>query len=359
MIKIYMGTVILQCNEKNEPDVRSWIFQVQRELQQGESLAWTWSCGRVRKIQVGDRIFLQRTGNPPRGYFASGYTTSAVEEEQLRLQDPAYQDLSEAYHSSFYGSSFKICFNIDSIVNFDFPLQIDYLQSLPQFEGCKFIRFGSGTSLDSDYAQFLEEEWEKHAQKLSSQGLGARPESKVNSLDLSEDLLDESFKHNANHFEEQVTNIQTNADDISSIQEAEILKSKFGNISGKERETVIQARRGQGLFRKQVIDYWSTCAVTGCVEHSLLRASHIKPWAQCCFEEALDPFNGLLLSPSIDATFDAGYISFDDSGKILISDYLSRSDAQVLGLHSSLCLSKIHSKHQYYLSYHRQNIFRF
>jgi hypothetical protein len=59
-----------------------------------------------------------------------------------------------------------------------------------------------------------------------------------------------------------IEEVRDNADDISSIQEAEILKSKFGNISGKERETVIQARRGQGLFRKQVIDYWSTCAVT-------------------------------------------------------------------------------------------------
>jgi len=60
--------------------------------------------------------------------------------DQLRLRNPAYQDLSEACHNSFYNDSFKICFEIDSIVNFDFPLEIDYLKSLPQFEGCQFTR---------------------------------------------------------------------------------------------------------------------------------------------------------------------------------------------------------------------------
>jgi len=131
-----------------------------------------------------------------------------------------------------------------------------------------------------------------------------------------------------------------------SVQENEALNNRFGDISEKERETVTQARRGQGLFRNQVVEYWSTCAVTGCAEHSLLRASHIQPWAKCNLEEALDPFNGLLFSPSLDAAFDAGYISFDNAGKILIPKYLSQSDAQISGISSSLRLSKIHSKHQ-------------
>jgi hypothetical protein len=60
----------------------------------------------------------------------------------------------------------------------------------------------------------------------------------------------------------------------------------------------------------------------------------------------------------LDAAFDAGYISFDNAGKILISQYLSQSDAQILGIFSSLRLSKIHSKHQQYLVCHRQNIFK-
>lgn len=531
-----MDTVILQCNERDEPGVRSWILEVQGELKEGESLDWTWSCGRVRKIQVGDRIFLQRTGDPPRGYFASGYTMDASQEEQLRLQNPAYQDLSEAYHNSFYNNSFKICFKIDSIVNFDFPLEIDYLESLPQFDGCKFKRQGGGTSFNSDYAQFLEQEWEKHTRKLSRQGLGVRlidtycsnaakrtkddkyseayelysaalilnpnyPQAKIGlgnsliylerfaeaitaytdalslktkfdkiayfkravaysrikdyqsavedykkaveidpdlfeahlklgdvlsrmgqneaaiesyseairvnpskatayvnrgkafsrlnhlreaeedwkralevdptlkevvsklidtigSLDLSEDSLDKNIKKHSHDSEEQETDNQTDESNILSAQETEILNNRFGNISEKERETVTQARRGQGLFRNQVIEYWSTCAVTGCAEHSLLRASHIKPWAKCNLEEALDPFNGLLLSPSLDAAFDTGYISFDNAGKILISEYLSQSDAQILGIFPSLHLSNIHSRHQQYLAYHRQNIFK-
>ncbi|RKY67696.1 MAG: HNH endonuclease, partial [Candidatus Latescibacterota bacterium] len=30
-------------------------------------------------------------------------------------------------------------------------------------------------------------------------------------------------------------------------------------------------------------------------------------------------YNGLLLSPNLDACFDSGFISFDDAGNILIS----------------------------------------
>lgn len=165
-------------------------------------------------------------------------------------------------------------------------------------------------------------------------------------------------KSHSDSSEEQESEIQRDEDNTLSEREIDTLKNRFGDISEKEREVVIQARRGQGLFRRQVIEYWSTCAVTGCTEHSLLRASHIKPWAKCNLEEALDPFNGLLLSPSFDAAFDAGYISFDESGKILISEYLSQRDAQILGIYYSLCLSKIHPNHQQYLVYHRQNIFK-
>jgi len=34
--------------------------------------------------------------------------------------------------------------------------------------------------------------------------------------------------------------------------------------------------------------------------------------------ERLNLYNGLLLSPALDACFDTGYISFDDQGGILI-----------------------------------------
>ncbi len=45
-----------------------------------------------------------------------------------------------------------------------------------------------------------------------------------------------------------------------------------------ERESVIKARIGQGVFRKQLLEMWDGCAVTGVKLPDLLRASHIKPW---------------------------------------------------------------------------------
>jgi len=62
--------------------------------------------------------------------------------------------------------------------------------------------------------------------------------------------------------------------------------------------------------------------------------------------------------PSLDAAFDSGYISFDESGQILISEALSTQDAVALGIDAGLCLAKMDLRHQKYLAYHRQNIFK-
>lgn len=133
---------------------------------------------------------------------------------------------------------------------------------------------------------------------------------------------------------------------------------EYLSISASEREAVVKARIGQGQFRQSLIDYWSGCAVTNCGETALLRASHIKPWAKSSLFERLSLHNGLLLSPTLDASFDAGYISFDDKGRILISERLTADDARALAIHSEMRLRKIEPEHKKYLAYHRKNIFK-
>ncbi|MEG3057297.1 MAG: HNH endonuclease signature motif containing protein [Methanoculleus sp.] len=101
------------------------------------------------------------------------------------------------------------------------------------------------------------------------------------------------------------------------------------SLSSTERESLILSRIGQGEFRSGLISYWKRCAVTGCDSIALLRASHIKPWRDSDNAERLDAYNGLLLAPNLDSAFDKGYISFDDSGEMLISGELgsdSRSE---------------------------------
>jgi hypothetical protein len=78
--------------------------------------------------------------------------------------------------------------------------------------------------------------------------------------------------------------------------------------------------------------YWGgQCAVTGLDIPVLPRASHIKPWRDSNNRERLDPYNGLLLSPSYDAAFDAGLIAFADDGAVVLTGQLTLSQIDRLG----------------------------
>ncbi|MFS2204077.1 HNH endonuclease [Variovorax sp. Varisp36] len=127
-----------------------------------------------------------------------------------------------------------------------------------------------------------------------------------------------------------------------------------------EAERLVVQRVGQGLFRDALLDYWQgRCCVTGLVETSLLRASHIKPWAKCVTDdERLDVFNGLLLAPHLDALFDGGWISFEDDGALLTSASLSGAARLQLGLSGDWRLNGLKREHASYLAFHRQHEFR-
>lgn len=90
------------------------------------------------------------------------------------------------------------------------------------------------------------------------------------------------------------------------------------DLESTDRQLLIKARRGQGLFRARVLKTEKICRVTGTAEPMHLRASHIKPWAVALDSERLDGYNGLMLAPHIDHLFDRAYISFDDDGRLLV-----------------------------------------
>lgn len=133
---------------------------------------------------------------------------------------------------------------------------------------------------------------------------------------------------------------------------------EYLSLSDTERDTIIKSRIGQGQFRQSLINYWKFCAITSCTELKLLKASHIKPWAKSSVTERLSLYNGILLSPTLDACFDSGFISFDNIGKILISKALSEKDMVTLSINKEMQLSKIEPGHNKYLEYHRNNIFK-
>jgi hypothetical protein len=129
-------------------------------------------------------------------------------------------------------------------------------------------------------------------------------------------------------------------------------------LSDTERSQLINARRGQGLFRDRLMRRWKRrCCVTGCDVPAILRASHIKPWLVSSSSERLDQFNGLLLAPNVDALFDNGLISFADDGRIMISPQLGPARAEALGcpMEGQICFAE---QHMPYLEYHRQRVFK-
>ena len=127
----------------------------------------------------------------------------------------------------------------------------------------------------------------------------------------------------------------------------------IGEVGATDRQTLIVARRGQGKFREQLITRWKTCSVTGFGPEAVLVASHIIPWCKCATNgERLDVNNGLLLIPNIDKLFDRGLITFDQDGRILISQNLSVADAANLGVHAALRLRYVSEAIQPYLYRH-------
>ncbi len=128
-----------------------------------------------------------------------------------------------------------------------------------------------------------------------------------------------------------------------------------GFASETERKNLIKTRIGQGSFRQRLIAYWKGCAVTGYKDTSLLIASHIKPWSSSDNTERLDYFNGLLLLPNLDKAFDAGLISFERTGKILISPLLGGAD--LLGINPEMSIN-FEDAHQHYMQFHREMVYR-
>ena len=142
----------------------------------------------------------------------------------------------------------------------------------------------------------------------------------------------------------------------------EVAKLEADPPSATEALRLTKQRVGQDLFRKALMDFWGgACAVTGLNLPELLRASHAKPWADCATDaERLDVFNGFLLSAQLDALFDSGLITFDDTGLLVCATKLTTVHRLLLGLadDAPLRLRWISPDHLPYLAWHRSHVFQ-
>ncbi len=139
------------------------------------------------------------------------------------------------------------------------------------------------------------------------------------------------------------------------------LSHSWSNVTEQERETevksIISRRKGQEKYRQLQIELWDgKCALTGISILSLLNGSHAKAWEYSNDSERLDPFNGFLFEARIDRLFDKYLISFDDSGKMIISSALGLDVRKSLGINEDMRISRIDARHVPYLRFHREKM---
>ena len=157
--------------------------------------------------------------------------------------------------------------------------------------------------------------------------------------------------------------IKTENDDKKEVEEridaAEKIVKEIDELKleGKEKEMVVKTRVNQGEFRTRLLHCFDRCCLCGLSSPDLLIASHIKPWSHSEPAEKLDPNNGLLLCPNHDKLFDGGYISFNEDGKIQISNHISEKDREILNISEGMKIS-INDKQAKYLAYHREKIYK-
>jgi hypothetical protein len=123
-----------------------------------------------------------------------------------------------------------------------------------------------------------------------------------------------------------------------------------------ERLSTALSRIGQGKFRVDLLDLWDACSITDVRVPEILKASHIKPWKESNNFERLDPFNGLVLTPTLDTLFDRGFITFENKGQIIISKEIELY-SKILNISTDMKLRKQFENNGHYLEYHRDEIY--
>lgn len=123
-----------------------------------------------------------------------------------------------------------------------------------------------------------------------------------------------------------------------------------------ERRYVRDVRITQYIFRNLLLSKYQKCHICKLNITDMLVASHIKPWRICEGDEKINVDNGLLLCPNHDLLFDKGYISFENSGKILIATDLDKETQQNLNISKTLKINMTLGNLEF-MEWHRENIF--
>ena len=110
-----------------------------------------WSCGVTKSIIPGDRFFLMRLGQPPKGIMGSGWIKSSP------FRDLHWDDglAAEASQALFVDVVF------DSLLNADFDqlLELDFLQNHDVLRQMNWLTQASGVHIPDHVAGELQKQW--------------------------------------------------------------------------------------------------------------------------------------------------------------------------------------------------------
>ena len=134
-------------------------------------------------------------------------------------------------------------------------------------------------------------------------------------------------------------------------------KSNISTVKPLKNERGDTARKGQEKYREQVFNRYSYCVVTHVTDPNLLVACHIKGYAECNLDEQYDKFNGLTMTPTIHSLFDMGYLTFDDNGKMVLSDFFRNNDRRCLNLFGKTIRIELAKESIPYIQWHNEHTF--
>lgn len=142
------------------PTKWSWesIKEDIEELEKNEVYRDSWSCGQNKKsIKVGDRLFLMRLGQEPKGIVASGYATSNI-----------YQDSHWDNNISEFANYIKVDFDVILDPKSQEILKLYSFANTEPFKQFKnWLPIGSGVKIPESIAPKLEEIWLNHINRNS------------------------------------------------------------------------------------------------------------------------------------------------------------------------------------------------
>lgn len=131
-------------------------------------------------------------------------------------------------------------------------------------------------------------------------------------------------------------------------------------LTETEREALVKSRLGQGQFKKNLSLVEKRCRITKVDRIEHLIAGHTKPWRKSTNDERLNGENGFLLTPTIDHLFDRGFISFEDTGEVIVSPVAHTESLRKMGLQPGerINVGSFTYGQKQFLDFHRENVLK-